>query len=137
VVREGRRWLVRAWYQVPKPFLHCMLHQDRDELRHPRTLISACLAKNLIMDGPGVGTVRVFPGELVRHPGKVLLEDLAAEFLTDRHRPHPCLTRLLSRWARPGTDRLDAASRVRSQARCLAYVHLNFIKSPDEWRKMR
>ena len=74
---------VRARYQVPEPFLHRMLHQHGDELRHPRTLISACLAKNLIMDGPGVGAVRILSGELVSDPVKVLLKRLAAKFLAN------------------------------------------------------
>src|SRR5450432_2093942 len=62
-----------------------MLYEHRDELRDSRTLISACLAKNLVMDGAGIGAVGVLPGELVGHSVKVLLKDRATKFLTDRH----------------------------------------------------
>jgi hypothetical protein len=72
---------LRARPALTQAFPDRVLHQHRDELRHPRALVPAGFAAHGIDDLAGVDAVGKLSGQLVSHSIELLSEDVTAKFL--------------------------------------------------------
>jgi hypothetical protein len=76
---------LRASHALTQAFLDRVLHQHRNVLRHPRTLVTVGFPMDGVVHLTRFDPVAKLPGELVSHPVELLIEDLTAKFWGHRH----------------------------------------------------
>jgi len=72
---------LRARPALTQSFPDRVLHQHRNELGHPRTLVPAGFTAHRIVNLARLDTVGKLSGQLVSHSIELLSEDVTAKFL--------------------------------------------------------